>query len=58
MTPAELNRVSRIIDSITLSEHNAQIFMVSAEEGRVICEPTRTGVSIMNRTGNIEGLIN
>ena len=47
MTPTELERVSRIIDSITLSEHNAKTSIVSAEEGRVICEPKRTGVVIM-----------
>lgn len=47
MTPEELDRVSRIIDSITLSEHNAKTSIVSAEEGRVICEPKRTGVVIM-----------
>ena len=47
MTPAELDRLSRIIDSITLSEHNAKTSIISAEEGRVICEPKRTGVVIM-----------
>lgn len=47
MTSAELERVSRIIKSITLSEHNAKTSIVSAEEGRVICEPKRTSVVIM-----------
>jgi len=36
VTAVELDRVSRIIDSITLSEHNAKTSIVSAEEGRVI----------------------
>lgn len=47
MTPAELNRVSDIIDSITLSAHNAKTSIASAEKGRVVCEPKRTGVVIM-----------
>ena len=47
MTPAELERVSRIIDSITLSAHNAKTSILSADEGRVICEPKRAGVAIM-----------
>ena len=44
MTPAERKRVS---DIVTLSAHNAKTSIVRAEEGGVICEPTRTGVSIM-----------
>ena len=36
MTPAELQRVSDTIDRITLSEHNAKISIVNAEEGRVL----------------------
>lgn len=47
MTSIELERVSRIIDSITLSEHNAKTSIVSEDEGRVICKPKRTGVAIM-----------
>ena len=47
MTPEELERVSRIIDSITLSAHNAKTSIVNAEEGHVVCEPKRTGVVIM-----------
>ena len=46
MTPAELERVSRIIDSITLSAHSAKASILSAEEGRGIYEPKRTGVVV------------
>ena len=37
----------RLIHSITLSAHNAKTSIVSADEGRVICEPKRAGVAIM-----------
>ena len=47
MTPDELQRVSDTIDRITLSAHNAKISIVNAEEGRVLCEPKRSGVVIM-----------
>ena len=33
MTPAELERVSHIIDSITLSAHKAKASILSAAEG-------------------------
>ena len=47
MTLAALQRVERTIDLITLSPRNAKTSIASAEKGRVLCEPKRSGVVIM-----------